>query len=209
MFNTKLQKLIIVCDDKTKDYANYLMQLISLKDDTEDQLVGIKDGSVEAAIWTEKQYIDNQHSISSNAPILFIGDSKTAKSQRMNIVEKYNKFGMTFGWLGNRAVMYVKDAIRDRDTYVNFIEYYKEKSNNDKLTTLVKQRESKAVNAGLPFVLFIGEMLLFELSDSIIDKTSKLNFAKTNKAKKTIMSQQYSCLTLMMYLEGLQKFLEE
>ena len=43
-------KLIIVCTDDTREYGDYLMQLISLKDDTQDNAVGLKDGSVEAVL---------------------------------------------------------------------------------------------------------------------------------------------------------------
>ena len=41
---------IIVCDEKSKEYANYLSQLISMEDDTEDTTVGVKDGSVQAQV---------------------------------------------------------------------------------------------------------------------------------------------------------------
>lgn len=40
------KKLIIVCDEKTEQYANYLRQLISTNDDKDGEVVGIADGSV-------------------------------------------------------------------------------------------------------------------------------------------------------------------
>ena len=55
-----MKKLIIVCDNKTEKYGNYLLQLISSKDDTENDVVGIEDGTVEAVVWSEKNYRDNK-----------------------------------------------------------------------------------------------------------------------------------------------------
>ena len=59
MFEEK-KKLIIVCTPETKVYAYQLLQLIGEKDDTETEIVGCKDGSVQAAIWEEKYYLSNE-----------------------------------------------------------------------------------------------------------------------------------------------------
>lgn len=40
-------------------YGDYLAQLISLEDDTEDSTVGVKDGEVAAQVWLEKDYKAN------------------------------------------------------------------------------------------------------------------------------------------------------
>ena len=63
-----MKNLIIVCDEKSKEYANYLSQLISMEDDTEDTTVGVKDGSVQAQVWLEKDYKANSATISSCKP---------------------------------------------------------------------------------------------------------------------------------------------
>ena len=39
MIEKKITKLIIVCDDKTEKYANYLRQLVSTDDDEEGKVV--------------------------------------------------------------------------------------------------------------------------------------------------------------------------
>lgn len=54
MFGNNMKKLIIVCDNKTEEYANLLRQLISSKDDTENEVVGIEDGTVGVVVWLEK-----------------------------------------------------------------------------------------------------------------------------------------------------------
>lgn len=54
------KNLIIVYEEATKVAADYLMQLLSLKDDKENgEIVGCPDGVVKAAIWSEKHYLDN------------------------------------------------------------------------------------------------------------------------------------------------------
>lgn len=50
MMGKATKKLIIVCDEKTEPYANYLRQLISTNDDKDGEVVGIEDGTVEAAV---------------------------------------------------------------------------------------------------------------------------------------------------------------
>ena len=72
------KQLIIVCGDSEKKYAMYLQQLVSTRDDKEDEQIGTKDGAVNAVIWNEKQYEDNRIKLSSTNNILFIGDSKLA-----------------------------------------------------------------------------------------------------------------------------------
>ena len=68
MIGKATQKLIIVCDEKTESYANYLRQLISTNDDKDGQVVGVEDGTVNVAVWLEKDYLANkaQHLIINN-----------------------------------------------------------------------------------------------------------------------------------------------
>jgi len=108
--NTKTE-LMIVCDDKTIRYGNYLMQLIGHNDDAGDVVVGTKDGAITAAIYTSKSYKDTLPKITSNTHILFIGNNDIVKEQAENINCVLNKHGMNFGWLGKRAVMYVDKEV--------------------------------------------------------------------------------------------------
>lgn len=113
------KKLIIVSDDDTKKYATYLMQLISSKDDCEE-IVGIKDGSVDATIWSEKQYLDSLGTLTTSTYVLFVGNGKAAKLARENMLHEFDKLGMHFGWLGTQGCMYVDDASLNRDNYSEF-----------------------------------------------------------------------------------------
>lgn len=123
MLGKQITKLIIVCDDKTKEYANYLRQLISVNDDKDGEIVGIADGTVDAAVWTEDEYKHNSATISSNEHVLFVGENKTSKSEigSMNIL--FKKFGMSYGWLGKRAMMSVDDTLLSPSEYKDFIDF--------------------------------------------------------------------------------------
>lgn len=65
-----MKKLIIVCEERLKTYGTFRSQLISLKDDKGDSVIGIKDGSTAAQVWTEKEYASNAAQISSEQYIL-------------------------------------------------------------------------------------------------------------------------------------------
>ena len=195
----KQQELIIVCDEKTLKTANYLVQLISLKDDHEENVVGIKDGSVNAVIWLEKNYHDNQATLSSNAHVLFIGDSKIAKSQRTSIVEKHNAHGMIYGWLGKRAVMYIDKPAIKQEEYAAFQEYAKQYK--DKVETLVTKLDAE----GIIQEAAIGAALLVWLGPL----GGGIEAVRFFKKRQEVIQQQMDCLALIMYLEGIGKFLEE
>lgn len=114
------KKLIIVCDDDTKKYATYLMQLVSSCDDDGENVVGVKDATVDVTVWGDKQYEDSMHSLSSSTFILFVGNGKVAKTARANMALKFDELGMHYGWLGTQGCMYVDDASLDRDNYADF-----------------------------------------------------------------------------------------
>ena len=59
MLGKSTKKLIIVCDNKTEKYGNYLRQLVSVNDDNEDEIIGTEDGTVDAVVWLEKDYLVN------------------------------------------------------------------------------------------------------------------------------------------------------
>ena len=123
MIGNNMTRLIIVCDDKTKEYANYLRQLISVNDDKDDEIIGTKDSSINVAVWSEDDYRGNQPTLSSNEHVLFVGDNKTSKSEIKNMKIKLNKYGMKYGWLGKRAMMLVDDTHFNKEEYEGFIKY--------------------------------------------------------------------------------------
>ena len=194
--NAKTQ-LMIVCEDKLREYANYLIALVGQKDDTENQIVGVKDGTVTAAIYSPKQYNDTLPKITSNTHILFLGNFKEAKEHWKNVDFKFDKYGMKYGWLGKRAVMYVDEIMvkkKDYEKFISFAETYKrkfEKVNVNMAKSFPEIAKWMAMFSPIAFPVAIYGMI-----------TGKI-------VRKKIWEQQYRCLTLVLYFDGLQEFLEE
>lgn len=198
MFNGLNQKteLMIVCDEKLREYANYLTALVGERDDVEGSIVGTKDGTVSAAIYSPKQYLDTLPKITSNTHILFIGTFKEAKEQIKNVDLKFNKYGMHYGWLGKRAVMYIDDNILKKGEYEEFLLFGK---------SYQKKFEKATVNFinTLPgAVKWIGVFM------PVVYPAAIYGLISGSKARKKVRDQQYRCLTIALYMDGLQKFLE-
>ena len=206
MFGNTLQNqelpMIIVADEKDMVYANYLIQIIGQKDDAGDSIVGIEDDSLSAAIYTPKIYKDNLSQIPSSQHILFIGQTKEAKEQSKTIPDRFNRFGMHYGWLGKRAVLYVDDTTSDwlklkdkKEKYTEFWNFSKDRgmTHRDALAEYAgkvgnwKTSVAAAVNVGLG----AGKVL--------VDRTKTINEVK---------AQQYRTLIKVFYEDGLRFFVE-
>ena len=149
MFEQNTTKLIIVCDDKTVGYGNYLRQLVSTNDDEDDEIVGTKDGSIKVSVWLEKHYLDNMSTISSNEHVLFIGENQTSKNEISSMDVKFDKFGMKYGWLGKRGMMLVSEVISQPEMYDEFVEYcrgYKSDFEKIEFSKSIPEQAFDAVN---------------------------------------------------------------
>ena len=220
MIGNNKNRLIIVCDDRTEKYANYLRQLISTNDDSEGEVVGIADGSVEVAVWTDKEYINNKSQISSSEHILFMGNSKVCKKESSSMIIKYDNYGMKYGWLGKRAMLTVDRESMSEQLYDGFATYcyaYQERYENiviikNDVREMISENEAKKV----------------EVDDNVVDDKEGVN-AIANVAKKGFgavsglfndgitkiqseqekKDQQYRAVTSVFYLEALADFIEE
>ena len=225
MFGNNMKKLIIVCDNKTEEYANLLRQLISSKDDTENEVVGIEDGTVGVVVWLEKEYRDNMATISSNEHILFLGNGEVSiKEFNSSMKMYYDQFGMTYGWLGNRGVLRVTTEIDDEEEYNKFVELYSNfnldfeaiefKNFRETVANTVdkkakglfsKNKFTKAAMTagGLAAGLAAGGIVGVAGAGIIGSKVVSVN------RQKKIKQQQYHTLVVAFYREGLAKFLED
>ena len=225
MFGNNMKKLIIVCDNKTEEYANLLRQLISSKDDTENEVVGIEDGTVGVVVWLEKEYRDNMATISSNEHILFLGNGEVSKKEFNSSMKMYyDQFGMTYGWLGNRGVLRVTTEIDDEEEYNKFVELYSNfnldfeaiefKNFRETVANTVdkkakglfsKNKFTKAgmTAGGLAAGLAAGGIVGVAGAGIIGSKVVSVN------RQKKIKQQQYHTLVVAFYREGLAKFLED
>lgn len=191
--------LLIVASESTIKYAQFLVQLIGTKNEIEDEMQ-VLDSKISAAVWTEKQYNDSIAKLSSDTYVLFMGKTKASEEQCVGIVTKYNKFGMEYGWLGKRAVLYAEPISfasykEGNEAYKSFISYVNTYSNSYKY----KKMEAPAL-LKTPLVLKFLLMPMLPISFKGMHDQIKIE----NK----VLEQQYKFLTHYFYLNGLLAFME-
>ena len=196
-----MKKLIIVCEEKCRSYGDYLAQLISMDDDTDEATVGTKDGEVAAQVWTEKDYNNNSAQMSSNQYVLFVGNSKLIKEKSSHMNTEFNEYGMKYGWLGKQAVLCVEKVVplKQYDEFIEFALAYQE--NIKALVT----KEKSAGKAALPVALAAGSLAW--VAPIVAAPIATWNIIGMSKRNKKIEEQQYNCCTMKFYLDGLSKFL--
>lgn len=205
-----MKKLVIVCEERLRQYGDFLAQLISLNDDKEDSIVGVKDGAVVAQVWTEKEYVSNAPQISSEQYILFIGNTKMIKDKRSHMIKKYEKYGMQYGWLGKQAVLFIEKIV-DMNEYEDFIEYAKNNQSDIKklielksnIATTQKDDDIKDVK-GVDKLWSSAKTLSTTIANVSIQGINIVNKIANNKK---IEKQEYTCLILEFYFKGLSCFL--
>ena len=222
MFEQNITKLIIVCDDNTVGYANYLRQLISANDDEEDVIIGTKDGAIKVSVWLEKHYLDNMSTISSNEHVLFIGENQASKNEISSMTVKFDKYGMKYGWLGKRGMMIIAKTIDNPEDYNEFIELCRNYKTEFEFIEFKKSLPEQALDAAVSamgdipdIMLNVGNTLLSFLgpvpaiaSDAVNAVAEATKWITTTDDQRKITDQQFRALTLILYMDGLSEFLE-
>ena len=198
-----MKKLIIVCEKNTKKFGDYLSQLVSMDDDTDDAIVGVKDGSVATQVWLENEnYQSNEQTTSSEQYILFIGNSKELKAKREFMNVDFSEYGMKYGSLGKQAFIAVDEVVKHKE-YQNFYEYAKNYAKN--IDEVIKLRPLKtgekvgAVVGGTAVALFAPGAILGPLV--------AIPLVLYAKKSKEIKEQMYGCAVAKFYLDYLSDFL--
>lgn len=197
MYDQETKNLMVVFDKESAEFAAYFIQLIGQRDDKDDgTVVGPKDGSITAALWTEKQYLDNLAQITSNQHVLFLGNFKTAKENMQYAKMDFSEYGMNFGWLGKRAVMYVDSRSWKKDEYNNFVEFAKKDMDTFK-GSVSDSKTSTKVAIGVPLFVVGGAIAVGAAALIHRFKLKNIYFKERNYA-----------LALHAYLYCLSKFME-
>lgn len=203
IFDTIPNKIpvIIVYDKETIEYATFLQQLISQNNNTEENntdTASIQKVHIDATIWSTKVYEDNLPKLTSNTHIIFIGSSQVAKDHGRNVHFIYGKYGMYYGWLGKRAVLYIdsKKLFRKKE-YDGFIALCNEYA-----------KKLKKTNVNFENTLSTKERWIEVLCKST-DYWTPIVYRIIASKNRIIKDQQFRCLILLFYMNGLQKFLEE
>lgn len=227
MLGGMVKKLIIVTGEKETAYAELLSSLISLKDDDmeNNQIVGIKDGSVEAVVRNEAVYNDNKPQLGSNTKLIFVGKNKTSEAiiSSIRFNKDIEKYGIKVGSLSNKAVLYVEpnELLNNKALYDEFYERYIEltKRFDDTVadTEAIKKAVHKdgigeAVGKGAKAVGgFFGGLFNKKKDDTPEKDTNEgtdfFNFGAKIEAGNLIPDQMFRYAVLSYYLDDLADFM--
>ena len=189
MYSDNKKNCIIVYGKNEEVYANLLAGLI-------DEF-----GDYECTIWSDIQFKQNQVQLLSSNKVIFIGNTKVSQKFIPNIRNKYNKFGMNYGWLGNRCVIYTNYIPIKKEELSGFIEYCKKVSEDNKnLSESFSSTRAKNLFA-LPLIL---QYPIVPLIEGIV----KYIF-KDQKKRKVIKEQQYNVVVRNFFINGLNEFMED
>ena len=204
-----MKKLIIICEEKCRQYGDYLAQLISLEDDTEENTVGTKDGEVAAQVWLEKDYKANSAQLSS-------GQDKLIKEKSSHMNMEFSEYGMKYGWLGKQAALSVEKVV-EADKYESFIAYAQNYQQN--VEQLIKSKDKQSLKAGATAgavgaagvvgVAKAGALAVIVPAAlaPIAGISAGVMAVKKYTLNSKIKEQQYSCAVMKFYLDDLSKFL--
>lgn len=126
MFGSPLSVLIVEAKDCGK-YAKQLYNLIGSKD-YGDESEGSVAGSIEASIFTEKQFAST--ALSSEQRVVFIGRPKGAEDYidaiKTEADDSFDEFGIHISLSGKQAFVDVSGGPVDRDSYNAFLSFANE-----------------------------------------------------------------------------------
>lgn len=175
-------------------------------DDDNDNIVNVREGAVQALIWTEKDYKANAAIISSDQYILFIGQATLIKEKSAHMETIFSEYGMKYGWLGRQAFLSVEKTVSFKD-YENFFEYAKKYQTN---IEKIIEKKKKLKDISTPAKVALGAVTTYValLAVNIAPPLAAVAAVFKLKYDKKIRDQQYNCVVLKFYLDGLGKFLK-
>ncbi len=165
--------------------------------------------NIKAVIWEEKYYISNEPTIPSTQPIIFIGETQTAKLFIDTIEWNYNELNMKYGWIGNRAILYVqkkdlseaecnqfKKSTKLQDEKIKDGTFFK-KINN--ISDKISNADIKIKIAGL----IIGSFIM----SPVVLGVTLFSFIKGGVDSAKIRKEQYTFLVKNFISDGILDFL--
>ena len=221
MFNTA-KTLIVVYKDEM--ILNQLKKLVESKDDTEEQVVGVRDNSINIVAWTEKVWLANKKPGNIQGKILFLGDIKGTDKLLPVIDVEFDKYGIKYGWAGNQGILNVNTkALTEHDTYLSFIdelsqlpipEAYKVPKNvnicEKNEETTVAETTDELENSNSIFNLLKEAKLMISKGAASIEKNGKMLAMKTEdflRDKSYVSTQMMFYGVIHLYNNGLEKFM--
>lgn len=193
---------IIVYGNEERVPANLLVGLIGEK------------GEYTVALWDEKVYEDSLSKITSDTEIIFIGETKAAKNIIPNIKFEYENTGMKYGWLGNRAVVYVEKRLLSKEEFDYLKTEYKTVDNPFQIfnDNTIKSEENSNTMLEAPAADNQAIASPFSAAKVFGFAKAKVLDAANNSSlilrSQEIRKIQYDCVVKTFFADGLAKFME-
>ena len=214
--------LIVVYKDEM--LANQMKKLIETKDDTDGEVTGTRDNSINVVTWTEKIWLANKKAGNITSKVLFLGSIKGVDALIPVVDVKFEKHGVRYGWAGNQAVIYADPGeIKTIDSYYAFYNELKSmpvpqaiKDASKPKTAPTKeqpQEEVKQESEEKKGFFAKGKDLLKKVEDTIVDGMVDMAekasiFTEENfRNKKAVERQMLFYGVINMYNEGLETFM--
>jgi hypothetical protein len=148
-----------------------------------------KEIDVKSSIFTEKQFVQNEHQWANSQPVIFLGDTDPARSYLPMVKMKYDQFGIQWGWDYTKLVI----LARTTDLLSRDLEKI------DKDVTKEFKKESQKVEwygTALHFVLFFPAILPIVVWSWL---------AEEQKSRRL----QYSIAIKTFIMSGARKFIKD
>lgn len=123
-----MKKLLVVVPGTDRPLLSRLLDLTPQKkaDPVAGRVVATKDGDVMITALTVEQWEKIKNRYTEDDKILFLGLTPSMEWLPKQMHIKYRSFGITYGWLGNRAMLYAdRKALDDREEYTIFLQCLK------------------------------------------------------------------------------------
>lgn len=113
MFGNNNEKFHVVYGSKDRKWALLLYNLMG-------------ESKIMASYSDENKFNAQELIFSNENKVIFVGNSKIAKDQINGVVWKFNKFGIRYGWLGNSAIISIKNSRMNKDECQKFYKFVDE-----------------------------------------------------------------------------------
>ncbi len=187
--------LIVVYKDEL--LVNLLKKLIETDDDVdEENIVGVKDGSVRIVSWTEKVWLDQKKAGNINNKILILGKVKGWDKLVPILDVKFEKFGIKYGWAGNQALLISEAGLLDDKNEYNL---FLDELNKYNIPQSIKSDKVVIVEEPTKDTVFskVGGFLKKKIVEPI------------SPEKKKILKQQYFFGIQKLYENDLEEFINK
>lgn len=181
--------------------------------------------NIATTVWSEKQYIDNKPTLSSDEYLVFLGKTKTGENilSAPSFENHFSQFNMRYGWVGKQAVMgLASNYTFDKDSIAQFSQLYnetfnieieenkKEEKNKNGLSEFMSKvdKKIKAVPTVGKIAAVIGGGLFLGVFGTVVAVTSGTYLVKGHIDNNKVKEHAKQLLLKKFVDEGLKSFLK-